>query len=83
MSKYDVEIGELIQIDMFTGDTHLAIVVDKWYSNREFDPDLRGYVYKFMYLCDGTTVSFTDKILKAYMKSKVVCRLEEKDEKIL
>ena len=41
MSKYDVEIGELIQIDMFTGDTHLAIVVDKWYSNREFDPDLR------------------------------------------
>ena len=81
MNEYQMEIGELIQIDNFADKTELAMVIDKWYSNREFDPDLRGYVYKFMYLSDGTIVSFTDKILKAYMKSKVIRRLEEKDEK--
>ena len=57
------------------------MVIDKWYSNREFDPDLRGYVYKFMYVSDGTIVSFTEKTVKSYFKCKIIRRLEEKDEK--
>ena len=81
MADYKMEIGELIHIDTPTGKTHLAMVIDKWYSNREFDPDLRGYVYKFMYVSDGTIVSFTEKTVKAYFKCKIIRRLEEKDEK--
>ena len=81
MIDYKMEIGELIQIDMSTGKTHLAMIIDKWYSNKEFDPDLKGYVYKFMYVSDGTIVSFSEKTLKSYVKSKIIRRLEEKDEK--
>tara|TARA_Y100001938_G_C7898458_1_gene333391 strand:- start:276 stop:494 length:219 start_codon:yes stop_codon:yes gene_type:complete len=72
-----MEIGTLVQIDTFSNTIKLAIVVDKCYSNREFDPDLKGYVYKFKYLDDGMVVSFMDKIVKAYVKSGVIQILGE------
>jgi len=67
-----MEIGTLVEIDTMKDGKLLAILIEKWYSNKRRDPDLREFVYKFRYIDGGMEVSWGAKILKAFMKSDVV-----------
>ena len=67
-----MEIGTLVEIDTMQDGKLLAILIEKWYSNKRRDPDLREFVYKFRYIDGGMEVSWGAKILKAFMKSDVV-----------
>jgi len=67
-----MEIGTLVEIDTMHNGKLLAILIEKWYSNKRRDPDLREFVYRFRYINDGIEVSWGAKIVKAFLKSDVI-----------
>lgn len=67
-----MEIGTLVEIDTMQDGKLLAILVDRWYSNRRRDPDLQEFVYRFRYLDNGIEVSWGAKLIKAYLRSDVI-----------